>query len=272
MVSYAQNAEDVVLRNAFAGRQTGFYVDIGANHPVHDSVTKHFYDLGWCGINIEPVQELHAELCRQRPRDINLCLGVGATTGDLEFAQVEPHLGLSTFSPRFNQQNIASGRKFVQRIVPIKRLADILEEHAPQEIDFLKVDVEGFEADVFAGNDWSRFRPKVILAEANFEDAWHPFVESQGYTQTLHDGLNRFYVRNDLLHDVGRRLHRPAVIALDGYDPWFYILTIQQLHAQQEEAQRHAQRLEARLAATPGRRLLGKWRKLIASLGGRRSA
>ncbi len=55
MVSYAQNGEDVVLARVFGDRRAGFYVDVGAGHPVVDSVTKHFYDLGWRGINVEPL-------------------------------------------------------------------------------------------------------------------------------------------------------------------------------------------------------------------------
>ena len=56
-VSYAQNFEDVLLHRVFGGQETGFYVDVGAYHPVDGSVTKAFYDLGWSGINLEP------ELC-----------------------------------------------------------------------------------------------------------------------------------------------------------------------------------------------------------------
>ena len=62
MVSYAQNGEDVVLDRAFAGIRDGFYVDAGASHPVMDSVTKHFYDLGWSGVNVEPLSREHRAL------------------------------------------------------------------------------------------------------------------------------------------------------------------------------------------------------------------
>lgn len=50
MLSYAQNAEDVVLRRAFVAVDIGFYFDVGAGHPVEDSVTHHFYERGWRGI------------------------------------------------------------------------------------------------------------------------------------------------------------------------------------------------------------------------------
>ncbi|MDO8364846.1 MAG: FkbM family methyltransferase [Actinomycetota bacterium] len=259
VVSYAQNAEDMVLRRAFGDRTEGFYIDVGANHPVNDSVTKHFYDLGWRGINIEPVLELHAQLSQLRPLDINLCVGVGAEPGTLEFAEVSSNQGLSTFNAKLDANNAAAGQTVVHRSVPITTLADVCRQHVTGEIDFLKVDVEGFEAQVFLGHDWATFRPKVILAEDNFSSDWHDLVQSHGYTQTLHDGLNRFYVRNDLLPELGPRLNRPAVLAIDGFDPWLYVSQLQQLHARVSGVP--AQDID--IAAPPGpssigRRLLGR--------------
>ena len=55
-ISYAQNYEDVMLWRALQHVENGFYVDVGANDPTVDSVTKAFYDRGWRGLNIEPVQ------------------------------------------------------------------------------------------------------------------------------------------------------------------------------------------------------------------------
>lgn len=54
-ISYAQNFEDVRLWRALKQFEHGFYIDVGANDPSHDSVTKAFYDHGWHGINVEPM-------------------------------------------------------------------------------------------------------------------------------------------------------------------------------------------------------------------------
>ena len=53
-ISFAQNLEDVVLHRALMGVTHGFYVDVGANSPDEQSVTRAFYERGWHGINIEP--------------------------------------------------------------------------------------------------------------------------------------------------------------------------------------------------------------------------
>ena len=67
--SYAQNFEDLMLYRALGGVEHGFYIDIGAQHPEVDSVSKAFFDRGWRGLHVEPVPH-YAELLREaRPGD-----------------------------------------------------------------------------------------------------------------------------------------------------------------------------------------------------------
>ena len=98
VISYAQNREDVILAAFFNENEKGFYVDIGANHPVNDSVTKYFYDRGWNGINIEPNINQYELLEQQRPRDTNLKVGISNKPGKLKLRIYDKGDGLSTFS------------------------------------------------------------------------------------------------------------------------------------------------------------------------------
>src|SRR5687768_14328886 len=98
IVSYAQNFEDVILARLFSGRNHGFYIDVGAGDPIRFSITKWFYEQGWCGINIEPNSYLYKRLVLDRPRDINLNCGAGAQSGKVAFYEMDvPEL--STFDP-----------------------------------------------------------------------------------------------------------------------------------------------------------------------------
>ena len=81
MLSYAQNAEDVVLERAFADVEEGFYVDVGASAPVDDSVTFHFYERGWHGVNVEPDPDDYERLVARASRDVNLRAAVGSRQG-----------------------------------------------------------------------------------------------------------------------------------------------------------------------------------------------
>ena len=95
-ISYAQNFEDVILWRVLKDIDSGFYVDVGANGPVFDSVTKAFYDKGWRGINIEPMPDYYEKLSADRPRDINLMLAAGNRDEVLPFYEVA-ETGLSSF-------------------------------------------------------------------------------------------------------------------------------------------------------------------------------
>jgi FkbM family methyltransferase len=195
MVSYAQNHEDVLLRRVFPRDKNGFYIDVGANDPVRDSVTKHFYDRGWRGINIEPQTGPHEHLCAARPDDINLQIGLSNCETTLELFECFPHDGVSTFSADLATMWREKGMEFVQRPVPVITLARVCEEHADQPIDFLKIDVEGHEREVIEGGDWVRWRPRVVLLEATWPDRWEPQLLAVDYLFAAFDGLNRYYVR-----------------------------------------------------------------------------
>lgn len=96
-ISYAQNFEDLTLWRALKLFGPGCCINIGANHPTIDSVTRSFYERGWRGINIEPVLHYHQALCAERPEDINLCVAVGEPEDELLFFESNA-AGLSTLS------------------------------------------------------------------------------------------------------------------------------------------------------------------------------
>jgi hypothetical protein len=77
-ISYARNQEDVMLYRAFRNLKQGFYIDVGAQDPVINSVTKAFYDLGWHGINIARDEKYCQKLQSERSRDINLTSAPGS--------------------------------------------------------------------------------------------------------------------------------------------------------------------------------------------------
>ena len=96
-------------------------------------------------------------------------------------------------------------------------LASLCDAHRVEEIDFLKVDVEGAERDVLAGADWRRFRPKVVLVEAvapgdmaPTHAEWEPILLGNGYGFAFFDGLNRFYVADEAAALKARFPQTPA--------------------------------------------------------------
>jgi FkbM family methyltransferase len=204
-ISFAQNYEDVVLWRALKHVKTGFYVDCGAYSPSCHSVTRAFYERGWHGINIEPVPHLLHDFEEQRPDDININVAVSDNSNGATFYEILD-TGLSTFSAKTAQSHIEAG--FVARSIDVRTasLSEILSQHAPEAIHFLKVDVEGAEKLVLRGLDLNSFRPWIIMVEAvrpqtqepNHQE-WEGILLSQGYDFSYFDGLNRFYVAQEHL-------------------------------------------------------------------------
>lgn len=199
-ISYAQNYEDVMLFRALRGIESGFYIDVGAQDPVADSVTKAFYDRGWRGINIEPAPHWHQKLEENRPRDINLRVAASDRHGTMRFYDVA-ETGLSTTQPEFASQSSEVGRQVLEYEVECRTLGEICEEHAVGEIHFLKIDVEGAEAAVLRGLPLDRVQPWVIVVEATLPNSqtpaweeWQPLLDAHGYACVYEDGLNRFYL------------------------------------------------------------------------------
>lgn len=212
LVTYAQNREDLYLFALIGHIESGFYVDVGANHERLHSVTRLFYERGWRGINIDANPKLMAEFVEARPRDTNLNAGVGATEGMLSFRDYPQHDGLSTFDVGIKALHGDTAYPFVDRLVPVRPLASILDDRGVDRIDFLKIDVEGFELEVVAGNDWRRFRPTVVLLEATRGQQLVDVMASHGYRLEFFDGLNFYFVAAEAegvsIHNYSERVLR----------------------------------------------------------------
>lgn len=206
-LSYAQAMEDMHLARLFDGQGQGFYVDIGGNHPVADNVSFKAYLAGWSGLVVEPQAELARRHRAVRPRDAVVSALVGRANGSATFHAVKGMHGLSTMLASGAEALAGGGAAIEASTLPVHTLTDLVLAHAPDAIDWLKIDVEGAEADVIAGNDWTRVRPRVLVVEAMHpiaftpsHEAFEPMVLAAGYHFAFFDGLNRFYVADEASH------------------------------------------------------------------------
>lgn len=171
--SYAQYGEDLIAESYLRDVGHGFYVDIGAHHPVRFSNTYRFYRRGWTGINVDPIPAAIRNFNARRPRDINVEAGIGGTAGVMRFFMFDEP-AVNTFSGSAAQRMVAEGRYKLQeeRDVQVLRLDQLLDRHLPenQEIHLMSIDVEGLEAEVLNSNNWNKYRPRLILLELNNAD------------------------------------------------------------------------------------------------------
>lgn len=213
-VSYAQNFEDVILHRALSGVEKGFYIDVGAQDPATDSVTKAFYDAGWRGINIEPVNEWYERLIKDRPNDINLRVAIGASDSEVNFNEVVG-TGLSTIDESMAKSHAERGYQIKNYKVPVTTLSAVCEQYPSPVIHFLKIDVEGAEKSVLEGFDLKKIRPWIILVESTFPISqierfkeWEFILLGADYEFVYFDGLNRFYVAKEH-QEIGKALAIP---------------------------------------------------------------
>lgn len=167
--SYAQEGEDRILMRYFDGRKKGFYLDIGAHHPRLYSNTYLFYNQGWNGINIDAMPGSMEIFNKQRPRDINIEAAISKNTEKLPF-YIFSDKALNTFSKELadNREDLSKKHYLVDtKIVETKPLSEILDNHLPQNqhIDFMTLDIEGYDLNALESMNIDKYRPELILVE-----------------------------------------------------------------------------------------------------------
>ncbi|MHB1204456.1 MAG: FkbM family methyltransferase [Rhodospirillaceae bacterium] len=190
-LSFSISGEDLVLKSIFkemlkAG-QPGFYVDVGCFDARNASNTYLFYCYGWRGLCIDANPYFAADYANFRSRDVFMHAAVGTRSGLLQFAKHKTNQGMS----RIAAAGEDIGSDFEPPVpVPSLPLGELLRRHVPPAtpIDFMSVDLEGGEMDAFTSNDWSQFRPRVIVLETLDIDEDRPlefptvaFLAGHGY-------------------------------------------------------------------------------------------
>ena len=213
-ISYAQNFEDVILWRALKNVENGFYIDVGAQDPVVDSVSYAFYKHGWKGVSVEPTQQYSANLRRARPDEVVKQVAIGNQSGSLVFFEF-PDTGLSTADQDIADRHKSAGYDFIKTEVQILSLDNLFDEFFNEAIHWMKIDVEGWEKLVLESWEISAARPWILVVEATAplgqeltHNQWEHLVVAKGYQFAYFDGLNRFYVHENHL-DLVEKLNIP---------------------------------------------------------------
>lgn len=191
--SYAQDGEDMILKALYESKKDykGFFVDVGAHHPVRYSNTKYFSKKGWKGINIEPTPTAIKAFEMFRKRDVNLNIGVGPERGKLKFYCFnEP--ALNSFSEEVSKRIDRESTKYkiIKEVdIDVLPLSDVFDNYLPpnSKIDFLTIDVEGLDFQVLLSNDWEKYKPEIILIEESIDvddlskSPIYTFLKEKGY-------------------------------------------------------------------------------------------
>ena len=167
-ISFAQEGEDKILERIFNYKHNGFYVDIGAYHPVKFSNTYKFYLNEWRGINIDAQPGSMRIFDKIRPKDKNIEAAISDKEEILTYYEFNIPT-LNSFSKELSEErNKVNGYKIIsERQIHTQKLSAILDKNIDknQYIDFMSVDVEGFDLNVLKSNNWDKYRPQILLVE-----------------------------------------------------------------------------------------------------------
>ena len=223
---YSQYLEDFILSIFFKDIKKGTYIDVGANNPNKDSVTKYFYSMGWRGINIEPIHYRYLELVKYRPEDVNLDIGIAEKSEQRPFSvifsknNVELDV-LSTFDRAFLNKARQDGYSSKSFFVNVKPLNEVLQVYPLKTIHFIKIDVEGMEDQVINSIDLSKHRPWVFIVEAveprtfiRSDGKWKDTLINNKYIYVMFDGLNAYYVAKERYQQLSENIKKAYSCAL----------------------------------------------------------
>jgi|LakMenE01Jun11ns_1017448.scaffolds.fasta_scaffold9948728_5 FkbM family methyltransferase len=169
-ISFSKSGEDIQLKQLLKVNRKGVYVDIGCWDPVKASNSYYFHLRGWKGICIDPNPKMKELFEKKRKTDIFVNKAIGTNDEILTYYLLEDqYSSMNTLDYSFIQQHHLEDKIVEKKEVQTISLKSVLEQHiSPGErIDFLDIDVEGFDLMVLASNDWEKFRPKVILIETD---------------------------------------------------------------------------------------------------------
>jgi len=168
--SYSQEGEDVIVNVLFQelGIKKGFYVDVGAHHPIRFSNTHVLYKKGWKGLNFEPNVSSGQAFRLFRRRDKTVHIGIGNEETLLDF-YVFDEPAINSFDKSLSEsRDKDTPYKLLKTVkIPIMKLETALDKYLPknQKIDLMSIDVEGLDMEVLKSNNWDKYKPSVLLVE-----------------------------------------------------------------------------------------------------------
>lgn len=155
----------------------GFFVEAGANNGILQSNTYYLEAIrGWSGVLVEPCPELFDACLKNRPRAnvVQAALVSGdyeKETISLEFAGLMTAVDDEERNAHYSEDlvNIGRGIHEIQDgyrfEAPARTLSSILDDFRGREVDFMSLDLEGYEVNALQGIDFERHRPRYLLIE-----------------------------------------------------------------------------------------------------------
>ena len=163
-ISYSLNAVDLIIDYIFKNKNNGFYLDVGSQHPISNNNTYLLFKRGWSGINIDLDKKNIDLFNTARPNDINLNLAISSDVAEKNLYFYHDKSPINTLDKVVSDFQAAT----VKEIKTIKTTTlDITLQSLKlnNKIDYMNLDIEGHEMEIFKAFDLSLYKPSVISVE-----------------------------------------------------------------------------------------------------------
>tara|TARA_Y100001935_G_scaffold130764_1_gene108323 strand:+ start:451 stop:1134 length:684 start_codon:yes stop_codon:yes gene_type:complete len=165
--SYGATGEDVLINKIFKNKIDGYFVDVGALHPINGSLTYNLSKKGWKGLNIDLLRENLILFNFFRKKDKNINLAISKNKGVINAYIFERGSGVNTTNKKWaDKWKKKFGKNY--SILKIKKnsLNNVFSSYkVNKKFELLNIDVEGHEIDVLKGINFKNIRPKIITIE-----------------------------------------------------------------------------------------------------------
>jgi FkbM family methyltransferase len=191
-MSSQKNIDEIILKNL---GKTGFFVEAGGSVPIEQNNTYLLEKNGWKGLIVEPKIDFNQKYQEIRPNTIveNYVLVSSNFDSDTIMADFSKYMmgsvenihGFSNFNPT------------PYSCIPLYKL---LEKHNITHVNFLSLDVEGYEEEVLNGIDFHNVFFDVILVELHQKNGKQDdFSFLENYNFTLFEDMSGhfFYINKN---------------------------------------------------------------------------
>jgi FkbM family methyltransferase len=168
---YSSHDEELFVRDFFADRRDGVFVDVGASHYKDRSNTYYLESvLGWSGLAIDPLVEFADGYREHRPKTLFFPMFVSDKSDQRATLYVGNN---SLFSSA--ERTFTDSFTNVQRTLEASTITldDLLASQGIDRVDFVSMDIELHEPQALAGFTLQKYRPALVCIEA------HPEVRQQ---------------------------------------------------------------------------------------------
>lgn len=205
---YSQHGEDFILDKIFKDKKHGFFVEAGCIDGKRFSNTLTFEERGWVGLCVEAHSDYIKLLKQNRPRSIICHCAAGEKDEDEVIFFANSRGSLSTLDKskesyfRENYGQYFTG--FEEQNIKKRRLDTLFNEHNVTDIDFISLDIEGYEAEALKGLNLEKYKPTAFVIESDsqhHEEQLDELLIPSGYIKSVRLSQNIFYLIDSKLEN-----------------------------------------------------------------------